>query len=150
MASVCIISGTPRLACSLMLSSWSRQQASRLEWAGQTQEGKAPLAGQKASTNLQIACRSTISNPSANETCVSSLEAAVFGEHVALPRVDLRILSDVAVGGRDWELAAGGHEDHNLLRTESAQQWLQIAVYRPAVSERSDVHGPQWRRSSTL
>ena len=54
MASVCIISGTPRLACSLMLSSWSRQQASRLEWAGQTQEGKAPLAGQKASTNLWV------------------------------------------------------------------------------------------------
>ena len=42
--------------------------------------------------------RSTISNPSADETCVSSLEAAVFGEHVALPRVDLRILSDVSVG----------------------------------------------------
>ena len=88
MASVCIISGTPRLACSLMLSSWSRQQASRLEWAGQTQEGKAPLAGQKASTNLRVGAPSAIHH-AANESCVSSLEAAVFGEYVTLPCVDL-------------------------------------------------------------
>ena len=60
---------------------------------------------------------------SADETCdrvLSALEAAVFGEHVALPRVDLRILSDVAVGGRDRKLAAGSHEDHNLLRSNTA------------------------------
>ena len=55
--------------------------------------GRADPGGKGAARRAEgfdePAGRSTISNPSADESCVSSLEAAVFGEYVALPCVDL-------------------------------------------------------------